>query len=145
MNQEKLVCSWIAKDGTSDTGRFSIGIFKSRKYDVNKQPNTQGIGWLVGRTSHYRYNVMHILAVILSKTCHFFFICQNIFIRVIWFGRNMSSYNVFEYISCILIINENTNLTLVKTTLLTGQGWVTVLVSLPTNASHDVRTMLYLY
>ena len=68
---------------------ISIGIFESPKCDVNPQPNTRGIGPLVGRTSRYRRSVMHVLAVILSITCHFFFICQNIFIRVIWSGRKI--------------------------------------------------------
>ena len=54
----------------------------------------------------------------------------------------MSSFNGYEYISCILINNENTSsgnyLTLVKTTLLTGQCGVTVVASLPTNLTRDV-------
>ena len=41
-----------------------IGIFNSPKCDVNPQPNTRGIGPLVGRTSGTRRNVMHVLAVI---------------------------------------------------------------------------------
>ena len=71
---------------------YSIGIFESPKCDVNPQPNTRGIGALVGRTSRYRRSVMHVLAVILSITCHFFFICQNIFIRVIWSGRKICPF-----------------------------------------------------
>ena len=67
----------------------SIGMFESPKCDVNPQPNTQGIGPLVGRTSGNHRSVMHVLAVILSITCHFFFICQYIFIRVIWSGREI--------------------------------------------------------
>ena len=51
-----------------------IGIFKSMKCDINPQPNTGGIGPLVGRTSRYRCSVMHVLAVILSITCCFFFV-----------------------------------------------------------------------
>ena len=66
---------------------IAIGIFESPKCDVNPQPNTRGIGPLVGRTSGYRCSVMHVLGVILSLSCHFFFICQNIFVRVIWSGR----------------------------------------------------------
>ena len=54
----------------------------------------------------------------------------------------MSSFNLSEYISYILINNENTSsgnyLTLVKTTLLTGQCRVTVVASLPTSPSRDV-------
>ena len=61
----------------------------SEKCDVNPQPNTRGIWPLVCRTSRYRRDVMHVLAVISSITCHFFFICQNIFIRVIWSGRKI--------------------------------------------------------
>ena len=64
-------------------------MFNSPNYDVNPQPNTRDIGLLVGRTSGNRLSVMHVLAVILSKilTCHFFFICQCIFIRVILSGK----------------------------------------------------------
>ena len=65
----------------------TIGIFESPKCDVNPQPITRGIGPLVGRTSCYRRSVMHVLWVLLGLTCHFFFICQNIFVRVIWSGR----------------------------------------------------------
>ena len=83
---------------------------------------------------------MHILAVILSITCHVFFICQNIFIRFIWSGRKICPRS--EYISCILINNENMSsgnkLTLVKTTLLTGQCGVTVVASLPTSPSREI-------
>ena len=57
-------------------------MFESSKCAVNPQPNTRGIGPLVGRTTGNRRSVMHVLAVILSITCHFFFICQYIFIRV---------------------------------------------------------------
>ena len=53
-----------------------IGIFKSPKYDVNPQPYTPVIGPLVGRTSPNHRSVMHVLAVIFIKTCHFFFISQ---------------------------------------------------------------------
>ena len=66
-----------------------IGMFESPKCDVNVQPNTRGIGPLVGRTSGYRRNVMHVLAVISSVTYYFSFICQYIFIRVIWSGREI--------------------------------------------------------
>ena len=66
----------------SDMHMQSIGILESPKYDVTPQLNTRGIGPLVGRTSRYRRNVMHVLAVILSITCQFFFIYQNIFNRV---------------------------------------------------------------
>ena len=59
---------------------LQIGICNSPKYDVNPQPNTRGIRPLVGRTSGNRRSVMHVLAVILSKTSHFFFISQYIFI-----------------------------------------------------------------
>ena len=67
----------------------TIGIFESPKYDVNPQPNTRGIGPLVGRTSGNRRSVMHVLAVIYSITYHFFFICQYIFIQVILSGREI--------------------------------------------------------
>ena len=64
-------------------------MFESQKYDVNPQPNKRGIGPLVGRTSGYRRSVMHVLAVISIITYHFSFICQYIFIRVIWSGREI--------------------------------------------------------
>ena len=54
----------------------------------------------------------------------------------------LSSFNVSEYISCILINSENMSsgkyLTLLKTTLLTGQSGVAVVASLPTSPSRDV-------
>ena len=120
-----------------------IGMFGSPKYDVNLQPNTRGIGPLVGRTSRYRRSGMHVLALILGITCHFFFICQNIFIRVIWSYREICPlFNISEYILYILINKENTSsgkgLFLVKTTLLPGQERVTVVASLPTSQSRDV-------
>ena len=68
---------------------FYIGIFESPKCDVNPQPNTRGIGPLVGRTSGNRSSVMHVLAVIFNLTHHFSFICQYIFIRVLWSGREI--------------------------------------------------------
>ena len=68
---------------------FIIGIFNSSNYDVNPQPNTRGIGPLVGRTSGNRRSVMHVLAVLLSKTCHLFFIYQYVFIRVTLSGRKI--------------------------------------------------------
>ena len=39
---------------------IAIGIFESPKCDVNPQPNTRGIGPLVGRTSGNRRSVMHV-------------------------------------------------------------------------------------
>ena len=38
---------------------------------------------------------MHVLEVILSKTCHFFFICQYTFIRVTFSGREI--YPILHY------------------------------------------------
>ena len=64
-------------------------MFESPKCDVNPQPNTLGIGPLVGRTSGYRRSVMHVLAVISIITYPFSFICKYIFIRVIWSGREI--------------------------------------------------------
>ena len=83
----------------------TIGIFNSPKYDINPQPNTRGNGPLVGRTSGNCRSVTHVLGVILSKTCHFFFICQYIFIRVTLSCRNqnISSLNASKYISYILV------------------------------------------
>ena len=49
----------------------SIGIFESPKCDVNPQPNTRGIGPLVGRTSGNRRSVMHVLTVIFRKKISF--------------------------------------------------------------------------
>ena len=120
-----------------------IGMFESPKCDVNPQPNTRGIGPLVGRTSGYRRSVIHVLAVIFSITDHFSFICQYIFIRVKWSGREICPLLMYpSNFFYILIINENTSsgkgLTLVKTTLLPGQHRVTVVASLPTNLSCDV-------
>ena len=62
----------------------AIGMFESPKCDVNPQPNTRGIGPLVGRTSGYHRSVMHVLAVIFWITYHFSVICQYIFIRATW-------------------------------------------------------------
>ena len=59
-----------------------IGIFESPIYDVNQQPNTLGSGPLVGRNCRNLHSVMHVLAVIFGKTCHFFFICQTIYCQV---------------------------------------------------------------
>ena len=108
-----------------------------------RQSTARGIGPLVGRTSRNRRSDMHVLAVILSITCHFFFICQYIFIRVIWSGREMCPLLMYPSIfSYILIYNENTSsgkwLTLIKTTLLPGHKRVTVVASLPTSRSRDV-------
>ena len=87
-----------------------IGIFNSPNYDVNPQPYTLGIGPLVGRTSGNRRSVMHVLAVILNKTCHFFFIC--IFIRVTLSGREICPLLIYPSIFLIfqnLINNKNTS------------------------------------
>ena len=51
--------------------------FGSPKCKVNPQPNTRVLGPLVGRTSGNRRRAMHILAVILSITCHFFSVSQK--------------------------------------------------------------------
>ena len=69
-------------------------------------PNKRGIGPLVGRSSRHRRSVMHVLAVILSTciTCHFFFICQNIFIRVIWSGREICPLLMYPY-NCTVLFN----------------------------------------
>ena len=66
-----------------------IGIFESPKYDVNPQPNTRGIGPLVGRTSGNRRSVMHVLVDIFSITYNFSFFCQYIFIWLISSGREI--------------------------------------------------------
>ena len=68
---------------------FIIGMFESPKCDVNPQPNTRGIGPLVGRTIGNRRSVMRVLAVFLSITYHFSFIRPHIFIRVIWSAREI--------------------------------------------------------
>ena len=68
---------------------YSIGIFESPKCDVNLQPNTRGIGPLVGITSGNRRSVMHVFAEIYRKTYHFSVICQYICIRVTWSRREI--------------------------------------------------------
>ena len=83
-----LLCTRHGMQDSTDLTE-SIGIFESPKCDVNPQPNTRGIGPLVGRTSGYRHSVMHVLAEISSITHHFSLICQNIFIWVIWCGREI--------------------------------------------------------
>ena len=85
-----------------------IGIFESPKYYVNPQPNTRGIGPLVGRTSGNRHSVMHVLAVIFSITYHFFFICQYIFIQVILSGREI--YPLLMYPSTFLVFQLTTKI-----------------------------------
>ena len=72
-----------------------IGIFESAKSDVNLQPNTRGIGPLVGRTSGNHRSVMHVLAVIFMITYHFSVICQYIFIRATWSGREISPLLIY--------------------------------------------------
>ena len=79
----------------------AIGIFESPKCDVNPQPNTRGIGPLVGRTSGNRRSVMHVLAVIFRITYHFFFIFQYIFIQVVLSGREI--YPLLMYLSKFLV------------------------------------------
>ena len=80
----------------------NIGIFESPNMTlIHTQSNTRGIGPLVGRTSRYRRSVMHVLAVIFSIICHFFFICQNIFTRVIWSDRKICP--ILMYPSIFLI------------------------------------------
>ena len=68
---------------------LKIGIFESPKCDVNPQPNTRGIGPLVGRTSGNRRSVMHVLVEIFSITYNFSFICRYIFIWLISSGREI--------------------------------------------------------
>ena len=118
-----------------------IGVFKSPKCDVNPQPNTRGIGPLVGRTSGTHCSIMHVLAVIWSKTCHFFFICQYLFIRVTLSGTEICPLSMYPSIFLILINDENTSsgkwLTFIYF-LLPGQKRVIVLAYLPTNPSRDV-------
>ena len=89
--------------------RSAIGMFESPNCEVNPQPNTRGIRPLVGRTSGKCRSVMHVLAVTFSITYHFFFICQNIYIRVTWSARETcpllmypSIFLIFMYrsISC---------------------------------------------
>ena len=58
----------VCESLTTDDG---IGIFESPKCDVNPQPNTRGIGPLVGRTSGNRRSVMHVLVEIFSITYNF--------------------------------------------------------------------------
>ena len=111
----------------------------------NPQPNTRGIGPLVGRTSGNCRSVMHVLAVIFSITYIFSFICQYILIWLISFGRKIcpllmhpSKFLTFK------INNENMSsgkgLTPVKTTLLPGQNGV---ICQPIQAVTSRRTFLY--
>ena len=78
-------------------------MFESPKCDVNPQPNTRGIGPLIGRTSGSRRRVMHVLAVIFSITYNFFFICQYIFIRVILSGREIYPLLMYTTTSTFLV------------------------------------------
>ena len=81
---------------------FLIGIFESPKCDVNPQPNTQGIGPLVGRTSGNCRSVKHVLAVIFSKTYNFSFICQYIFSWLMSSGRGICPLLIYPSKSFIL-------------------------------------------
>ena len=102
MNQNKQNFAKISTEGCSKVKvrcyivfpivlleKMAIGIFEPPKCDVNPQPNTRGIGSLVGRTSGYRRSVMRVLAVMFSITYHFSFICQYNLIRVKWSGREI--------------------------------------------------------
>ena len=63
-------------------------------------PKYTGYIWrLFDRTSHYRRSIIHVLAVILSSTCHFFFFCQNIFIRVIRSCRKKCPLAMYQVVS----------------------------------------------
>ena len=73
-------------------------MFEYPKCDVNPQPNTRGIGPLVGRTSGNRRSVMHVLAVIFRITYHFSVICQYIFIRATWSGREIKYMYMYTYL-----------------------------------------------
>ena len=70
---------------------------------------------------------MHVLAIILSKTCHFFLICHYIFMWATFSGREICPLLLMHpsIFSDILNKNENTSsgkeVTLIKTTLLPGQ------------------------
>ena len=86
----------------------SIGIFESPKCDVNPQPNTRGIGPLVGRTSGNRRSVMHDLVEIFSVTYNFSFICQYIFIWLISSGREI--FPLLKYPSKFLIFEWTTKI-----------------------------------
>ena len=123
-----------------------IGIFESPKCDVNPQPNTRGIGPLVGRTSGNHRSVMHVLVEIFSITYNFSFICQYIFIWLISSGRE--TFPFLKYpgkISYIWMNNENMSsgkgLTLVKTTLFRS-GWQWWLLRQPIQAVTSRRTFL---
>ena len=85
-----------------------IGIFESPKCDVNPQPNTRGIGPLVGRTSGNRRSVMHVLVEIFSITYNFSFICQYIFIWLISSGREI--FPLLKYPDKFLIFEWTTKI-----------------------------------
>ena len=55
-----------------------------------KNPNTRGNGLLVDRTILNRGSVIHVLAVILCKTFHFFFIFPHILIEITFSGKEIS-------------------------------------------------------
>ena len=96
---EKYQYKWEDVSGDKKEAHLEvIGVSESLKCDVNPQPNTQGIGPLVGRTSGNHRSVMHVLAVILSIACHFFFICEYIFIRVIWSGSEICPLLIYPSI-----------------------------------------------
>ena len=85
-----------------------IGIFESPKCDVNPQPNTRGIGPLVGRTSGNRRSGMHVLVEILSITYNFSFICKYIFIWLISSGREI--FPLLKYPGKFLIFEWTTKI-----------------------------------
>ena len=78
-------------------------IFESRKCDVNPQPNARSIGPLVGRTSGNRRSVMHVLAVIFSKTYNFSFICQYIFSWLISSGREICPLLIYIRVNLLYL------------------------------------------
>ena len=85
-----------------------IGIFEPPKCDVNPQPNTQGIGPLVGRTSGNRRSVMHVLVEMFSITYNFSFIRQCIFIWLISSGREL--FHLLKYPGKFLIFERTTKI-----------------------------------
>ena len=62
-------------------------LHKSPKCVVNPQPNTQGIGLLVGKTSRNRCSPMHVFPRNFEYNLQF--LCPYIFIRVILSDREI--------------------------------------------------------
>ena len=120
--------------------RRLIGIFESPKCDVNPQPNTRGIGPLVGRTSGNRRSVMHVFMEIFSITYNFSFICQYILIWLISSGREI--FPLLKYPGNYFFEWTTKIWAQVKTTLLPARSrWQWWLLCQPIQAVTSRRTL----